>query len=150
HEELWLAVAMTGQRAPRDWHATRERVDVHDVKGAAELALHAAGFREVETTLYAPGDGPRYLEQGRGAALAVGSQVVGWFGGVARAVRDPSHLSAPVSLAGLSPPPLLPPRGRETPSQPLPRSPAVQRDLAVVVPDEVTAGQIEAAIRSLE
>ncbi|HMB33435.1 MAG TPA: phenylalanine--tRNA ligase subunit beta [Methylomirabilota bacterium] len=150
HEELWLAVAMTGQRAPRAWHATRERVDVHDVKGAAELALHAAGFREVETTLYAPGDGPRYLEQGRGAALAVGSRVVGWFGEVALGVRETFDLSAPVFLAELSLTTLLALPWPEIHYQPLPRFPAVQRDLAVVVPDEVTAGQIEAAIRSLE
>ena len=32
---------------------------------------------------------------------------------------------------------------------PLPRFPAVQRDLAIVVGSEVTAGEIEAAIRAL-
>src|SRR6266508_2977010 len=39
HEELWLGVVMTGQRAARAWHATRERVDVYDAKGAALLAV---------------------------------------------------------------------------------------------------------------
>src|SRR5262249_856488 len=156
HEELWLAVAMTGQRAPRAWHATRERVDVHDVKGATELALHAAGFREVETAPYAPGDGPRYLEQGRAAAVEVGGRVVGWFGEVALGVREAFDLSAPLFPphrflpAPPLPRPLLPSGGRAPPPQPLPGFPAVQRDLAVVVPDEVTAGQIEAAISSLE
>jgi phenylalanyl-tRNA synthetase beta chain len=150
HEELWLAVAMTGLRAPRTWHATRERVDVYDVKGVAELALHAAGFGDVETTPYASGDGPRYLEQGRAAALVVRGRTVGWFGEVALGVREAFDLSAPVFLAELSLTALLALPRAEIRYQPLPRFPAVQRDLAVVVRDEVTSGEIEAAIRSLE
>ena len=34
--------------------------------------------------------------------------------------------------------------------QPLPRFPAVQRDLALVVPAEVTAGEVEAVIRGMK
>jgi phenylalanyl-tRNA synthetase beta chain len=33
--------------------------------------------------------------------------------------------------------------------QALPRFPAVQRDLALIVPDSVTAGEVEAAIRAM-
>src|SRR5207302_7102691 len=72
HEELWLGVIMTGQRAPRVWHAPRERVDVYDIKGAAELALHAAGAKPVEVAPYEAGQGPRYLEQGREVGRASG------------------------------------------------------------------------------
>ena len=150
HEELWLAVAMTGQRAPRAWHAARDRIDIYDAKGAAELAVHAAGVGDVETTPYAPGEGPRYLEQGRAAALSVGGRPVGWFGEVALGVREAFDLPAPVFLAELSLSALLDLPRRETRYQPLPRFPAVQRDLAIVVGAEVTAGQIEAAIRSMK
>ena len=150
HEELWLAVAMTGQRAARAWHAPRERVDVYDAKGAAELAVHAAGVAEMETTPYAPGEGPRYLEQGRAAALSVDGRPVGWFGEVALGVREVFDLPAPVFLAELSLTALLDLPRREVRYQPLPRFPAVQRDLAVIVPAEVTAGQVEVAIRSMK
>jgi phenylalanyl-tRNA synthetase beta chain len=150
HEELWLAVAMTGLRAPRAWHSARDRVDVYDVKGAAELAVHAAGLGEVEAASYAPGEGPRYLEQGRAAAISVGGRAVGWFGEVALGVREAFDLPAPVFLAELSLSALLDLPRPETRYRPLPRFPAVQRDLALVVPAEVTAGQIEAAIRSMK
>jgi len=150
HEELWLAVALTGQRAARAWHAPRERVDVYDAKGAAELAAHAAGVGELDTTPYAHGEGPRYLEQGRAAGLGVGGRPVGWFGEVALAVREAFDLPAPVFLAELSLTALLDLPRREVRYQPLPRFPAVQRDLAVVVPAEVTAGQVEGAIRSMQ
>ena len=149
HEELWLAVAMTGQRASRAWHATRERVDVYDVKGAAELALHAAGAGAMEVAPYAAGAGPRYLEQGRAAAITVAGRPVGWFGEVSLGVREAFDLHAPVFLAELSLTALLEWPQRDVRYQPLPRFPAVQRDLAVVVAAEVAAGEIEAAIRAM-
>jgi len=150
HEELWLGVIMTGQRAPRVWHASRERVDVYDIKGAAELALHAAGAKPVEVAPYEAGQGPRYLEQGRGAALLSGAREVGRFGEVALAVREAFDLSVPVFLAELSLTALLALPRETVQYQPLPRFPAVQRDLALVVPAEVTAGEVEAAIRGMK
>jgi len=150
HEELWLGVVMTGQRAVRAWHATRERVDVYDVKGAAELAVGAAAVGEAGVRLYAPGEGPRYLEQGRAAALTAAGSPVGWFGEVALHVREAFGLPVPIFLAEVSLTALLALPPAELRYQPLPRFPAVQRDLAVVVPTEVTAGQIEAAIRAMK
>ncbi len=150
HEELWLGVVMTGQRAVRAWHATRERVDVYDVKGAAELAAGAAAVGEAGVRLYAPGEGPRYLEQGRAAALTAAGSPVGWFGEVALHVREAFGLPAPIFLVEVSLTALLALPPAELRYQPLPRFPAVQRDLAVVVPTEVTAGQIEAAIRAMK
>jgi phenylalanyl-tRNA synthetase beta chain len=151
HEELWVAVVMTGQRAARAWHAGRERVDVYDAKGAAELVLGAAaGVGEAGVTPYAPGQGPRYLEEGRAAALTAGGREIGWFGEVALHVREAFDLPAPLFLAEVSLTALLALPRREFHYESLPRFPAVQRDLAVVVPAEVTAGQVESAIRAMK
>jgi phenylalanyl-tRNA synthetase beta chain len=132
------------------WHASRERADVYDIKGAAELALHAAGAKPFEVASYEPGLGPRYLEQGRGAALMAGGREVGRFGEVALSVREAFDLPAPVFLAELSLTALLALPREAIQYQPLPRFPAVQRDLALVVPSEVLAGEIEAAIRGMK
>jgi phenylalanyl-tRNA synthetase beta chain len=150
HEELWVGIALTGLRAPRAWHAGRERVDVHDARGAAELVLAAAGVPAAELLPSPPWTGPAYLEPERAAALRLGGREVGWFGEVAQAAREAFDLPAPVYLAELSLSFLaaLPP---VTPRyQALPRFPAVQRDLAIVVSHDVTAGQVEAAIRALD
>jgi len=150
HEELWVAVVMTGQRSARAWHAGRERADVYDAKGAAELVLGAAAVGEAAVAPYAPGTGPRYLEEGRAAALTVGGREIGWFGEVALHVREAFDLPAPLFLAEVSLTALLALPRLPTRYAPLPRFPAVQRDLAVVVPAEVMAGQIEAAIRAMK
>ena len=149
HEELWLGVVLTGQRAARAWHASRERVDVYDAKGAAELAVAAAAVGEAGVSPYAPGQGPRYLEEGRAAALTAGDRPIGWFGEVSLHVREAFDLPAPIFLAEVSLTALLALPKVELRYRPLPRFPAVQRDLAVVVPAEVTAGQVETAIRAM-
>jgi phenylalanyl-tRNA synthetase beta chain len=126
-------------------------VDVYDAKGAAELVLGAAaGAGEVAVTPYAPGKGPRYLEEGRAAALTAGGSEIGWFGEVALNVREAFDLPAPLFLAEVSLTALLALPRREIRYEPLQRFPAVQRDLAVVVPAEVTAGQVEAALRAMK
>src|SRR3970282_1167905 len=84
HEELWVAIALTGLRQPRAWHAGRERADVYDAKGMAELVLAAAGAGGWETSPFTGAAAPRYIEQGRGAALMVGGAVGGWVREVGR------------------------------------------------------------------
>jgi phenylalanyl-tRNA synthetase beta chain len=150
HEELRLGIALTGLRAPRAWFTgPRDRVDVYDAKGLAELALHAAGLTDAATLLWPAERVPAYLEAGRAAGLVRGPMELGWFGELALAAREAFDLPAPVFVAELSVSALA---GLPAPSaryEALPRFPAVQRDLAIVVDREVTAGEVEAAIRAM-
>ena len=150
HEELWLGLALTGLRAPRAWHAGRERVDVYDAKGMAELALAAAGAPGAATAPWAPGQEPAYLEPGRSARLVWEGEDVGWFGEVSARVREAYDLDAPVFAAGIALGALAARPAAVARYAPLPRFPAVQRDLALVVADDVTVAQVEAAIRGME
>ena len=145
HEEQWLGLAVTGLRGPRGWHTPRERVDVYDAKGLAEQALAALGAT-ADTAPWEAGRAPAYLADGTTARLVVGGREMGWFGEVAAAARAAFDLAAPVfvaevSLSAVATLPEVVPR-----FSPLPRFPAVQRDLAVVVGAGVTAADIEAAI----
>jgi phenylalanyl-tRNA synthetase beta chain len=74
---------------------------------------------------------------------------VGRFGEVAPAVREAFDLAAPVFVAELSLTALLGLAAEPPVYRPLPRFPAVQRDLAIVVPGAITAGEIEGQIRAL-
>ena len=151
HEDLRLGLVLTGLRAPRTWFSgSRDRVDLYDAKGMAEAALQAAGVTDARTVPWSDEQVPAFLEPGRAARLVRGPTDLGWFGEVALAAREVFDLPAPVFAAELSvtalttlPPPVVR-------YEPLPRFPAVQRDLAIVVSSEVTAGQVEAAIRALD
>jgi phenylalanyl-tRNA synthetase beta chain len=149
HEDLRVGIALTGLRQPRGWQGGHEHADVYDAKGMAELALAAAGVAGWDTAPWPTGATPRHLETGRAARLVAGDREVGSFGEVARAVRVVFDLAAPVFVAELSLSALLELGAPTVRYHPLPRYPAVQRDLAVLVPAEVAAGEMEAAIREL-
>jgi phenylalanyl-tRNA synthetase beta chain len=150
HEEIWVGAALTGTRGQRAWHAGRERVDLYDAKGLAELALSVAGVSGAMTAPWAHGEMPGYLEEGRAGRLTVDGRPVASFGEVATSVREAFDLASPVfvaeiALTAVASLPSVVPR-----YEPLLRFPAVQRDLAVVVPAGVTAAEIEAQIRALD
>jgi len=147
HEELWLGIALTGTRGPRAWHTAPAAADVHDVKGAATLALLAAGVTGTEVG--ALSGAPLYLDPDRSATLLVDGGGVGRFGEVTAEAAQAFGLAHPVFLAEVSLSALAS-RPVATPVfQGLPRFPAVQRDLAVIVDAGITAAAIEAAIRGL-
>jgi phenylalanyl-tRNA synthetase beta chain len=150
HEDLRVGIALTGLRAPRAWfNGARDRVDVYDAKGMAQAALAAAGITDALTVPFSDERGPAHLEPGRAARLVRAGAELGYFGELARRAREAFDLPAPVFVAELSVTTLaaLPPPA--TRYEPLPRFPAVQRDLAIVVAGDVTADDVEDAIRGM-
>ena len=146
HEDLSLGIALTGLRSPRAWHAGRDRVDVYDAKGMAELALSAVGARAE----LGPQGGPvpGYLDPAVFARLGVEGTEVGWFGEVTAEARAAFDLPGPVFVAEISLTALIPLVDVTPRFAPLPRYPAVQRDLAIVVGAGLAASEIEDAIRA--
>src|SRR5262245_25335915 len=144
-EPRWLAIALTGARGEPGWSGSRDRVDVYDAKGFAEHALEALGLRS------GAGDGGALggFEPDCHATLtSEGGVILGEFGEVAAPLRAQFGIPAPVfaaviSLDVASAVPAAPIR-----YQPLPRFPAVERDLAFVLGSDrpPTAAQVESAI----
>jgi phenylalanyl-tRNA synthetase beta chain len=150
HEDLRLGIALTGLRASRAWFTGgRDRADVYDAKGMAEAALAAAGVTDAETAGFPADQVPGYLEPGRAVRLVRAGTDLGWFGEVALAAREVFDLPAPVFVAELSVTALAALPSATPRYEPLPRFPAVQRDLAIVVGSEIGAGEVEAAIRAM-
>ncbi len=150
HEDLRLGIALTGLRAPRAWFTGgRDRADVYDAKGMAEAALAAAGVTDAETAGFPSDRVPAYLESGRAARLVRAGTELGWFGEVSLAAREVFDLPTPVFVAELSVTALAALPSATPRYEPLPRFPAVQRDLAIVVGGEIAAGEVEAAIRAM-
>lgn len=145
-EELRVGIALTGMRSSRAWSQKREAADLYDAKGMAEHALLALGVEGHEVR-------PRdlsFLEVGRGGELLVSGEPVGWFGEVALPVREAFDLPSPVFLAELSLDRLRSLVLRPARYQSLPRFPAIQRDLALVVPAEVTAAEATRALQAIQ
>jgi phenylalanyl-tRNA synthetase beta chain len=162
-ESRWLAIALTGARAAPAWYATAESVDIYDAKGLAEHVLAALGIRETaldaavtaavraaaggEASSDAETSEARAFEEGRWGRLVAEGRRVALFGEIGLRVREAFDLPSPVfaalipldELLAVSPPPVR--------FAPLPRHPAVQRDLAFVIPLAIPASDVERVIR---
>ena len=151
HEELWLGLAADrAARAARLACGARARGRLRRQGHGRAGAGRRGRARRGDGSRRAPGEEPAYLEPGRVARLVLDGTDVGWFGEVSARVREAFDLDAPVFAAGVALGALAARPAAVPRYVPLPRFPAVQRDLALVVADDVTVAEIEAAIRGLE
>ncbi|GEJ58272.1 phenylalanine--tRNA ligase subunit beta [Anaeromyxobacter diazotrophicus] len=145
----WTEVAgvLLGRRSPTGWAAPADRVDLYDAKAALEGVLEALGMAVPRWAAR-----PEPWSHPRASAALVGMReaVLGTAGElhprVAQAFGLPRGTFAfRLDLAALQAHAELVPRYRG-----VPRFPAVLRDLAVVVADEVKAGAVVAAVEEEE
>jgi phenylalanyl-tRNA synthetase beta chain len=144
-ERLAFAAVLAGDRPA--WLRKPEPVDVWDAKGAAE-GLVARLLRRPVAVRGASGDErPRHLHPRGAALLEVEGKRVGSLGPLHPDVLDAFDLDdgalvVEVDLAALE---SIGPR--QTQFALLPRFPSSTRDIAVIVRDDVAAGEVERAVR---
>lgn len=140
-EEDWLAGLMYGAREEVSWAvASREAVNFFDLKGVVESLLEGLQIPEVN---FRPEALPPYLI--RGARVYAGPRELGCLGEVAPEIGERLDLEGAIfvfnldleALAQAATPPLF---------SPLPRYPALYRDLALVLPEAVAAAQVSEAL----
>ena len=145
HEWWRLGLALTGAAEIPAWNRKSRPYDLDDAKGVIELLARRLGLPQ--PGYVALTDDPR-LHPGRAATVAAGTGLVGRVGSLHPALLETLELrasdvvAAELTIAGLSGGQPSIPR-TVTPS----RHPVVERDLAVIVAEATTSGQVEAAIR---
>lgn len=127
-----------GSALPEQWGAPTRAVDLHDVK--ADLESLAAPYPFATAAAPHPA-----LHPGRSASVTVDGQGAGWLGELhPRLVRHFGLASAPVVFE-LAVDALL---ARPVPvGKPVSRQPMVRRDLALVVDEAVSVGELLDALR---
>jgi phenylalanyl-tRNA synthetase beta chain len=142
-EPVQVSGVLLGRRSPAGWTAAAEDLDFYDAKAAVGAVLEELG---VQAVLWEP-NGAAWLHPRHSARLLAGETPLGVVGElhprVAQTFELPRgalafelHLDALVRAARLVPQ-----------YRPIPRLPAVLRDLAVVVGDAVQAATVEALVR---
>ena len=122
------------------WGEPSRQVDFFDLKGLVEATLEVLG---VEYSIEA-GSHPA-LHPGRSAKVVVEGETVGVFGEIHPDVTDAFDIAHRVYVAELGLETLLG-KAAATTFTPIPRYPAVHRDIAFLAPAEVTAEDIERVI----
>jgi phenylalanyl-tRNA synthetase beta chain len=137
---------LTGPAEPPSWNRPARPYDLDDAKGLIELVSRHLGFA---SPAHAPLVDDPNLHPGRAAVVTTaGGEVVGRVGELhpgtiaALDLRAERILVAELAVSGIA---------AGHPTDPLvvtpSRHPSVHRDLAVVVPLETTAAEVESAIR---
>ena len=139
------------RRSPASWHrpAWDDSAAARSTSSTARACSRRSWRRSaIERWRVRAAERP-WLQPGRAAEVLVGGDVVGWLGEVHPRVLDAYEARGPVVLFELQLKPLLKAAPgvarRSTTSRAIP---AVELDLALVVPEDVTAERVEQAIRS--
>ncbi|HEY6461838.1 MAG TPA: phenylalanine--tRNA ligase subunit beta, partial [Polyangiaceae bacterium] len=145
-ERLAFAAVLAGDRPA--WLERPKAVDVWDAKGVAEGMVQRLVRREVTLRPCAAADRPKHLHPRGAAWLEVDGKRVGALGPLHPDVASAFDLGDGAVVVELDLQALQSLGAKALRFAPLPRFPASTRDLAIVVRDEVPAGDVEHAVRA--
>lgn len=143
-ERLLLAAGAMGQAA-YGWNRQPVQLDFYFLKGIVEALAERLGLPALEYER--EGQNPTF-HPGRAARVVAGGKELGVLGEIHPDVLENYGLGARACAFELDLEAMLEMATREPRYQPLPRYPGVRRDIALVVPREVTCGEILRVIRA--
>ncbi len=141
-EKVKLCGALTGKRNELSWNQPRIDVDFYDIKGTIEAVLEKLGITDYSIQR----DNYFCLHPGKTAIIKKGQDVLGVFGEVHPKVLDSYDINRKVFGFEMDVSLLLRYALQTVAYKSLPRFPAISRDLAVVLPTDVSAGDVTQAI----
>lgn len=145
-EELHVALTVTGRERPGHWSETVPAVDFWTLRGLVAETLAVSGWVETTVTPEADGDG-LFSPSQCVTILGADGERIGSAGRVRPERIDAPAWAEPVWGMELRLP--AEPELQKTPVfRPLPPFPGVERDLALLVPHDVTAESVTDCIRA--
>lgn len=118
--------------------------DFYALKGVVEEFLESIGMKE--KCAYKPEAGKPFLHPGRQAEICYRDAVIGYLGEVHPEVCDNYAIGTKAYVAVLDMPEILPFASFDRKYEGIAKYPAVTRDISMVVPKTVLAGEIEAVL----
>ena len=145
-EKTFLGAVLCGKRNERNWVSTDSDVDFYDIKGALERLLEAMGVEAFNLTTR---NLPKFMHPGRSALIEIKGERIGLIGQFHPSVAEKYDLHLPVFLFELDigHPAVSMPVGKTY--KPFADYPHSERDLAIIVGDQVTAGELMDTIKGL-
>lgn len=143
-EVFWLCGAMVGRRDGTEWCHSRDMVDFFDAKGVVETVLSGLGIGKwtVQAST-AP-----WLHPGKQAEITVNGLTVATLGALHPAVQEAFGISRPVFVfkVNLSEVGALAIAASQQYAA-IPKYPAISRDLAIVLSDQIPAASVMSEVR---
>lgn len=140
-----LGIILAGKQRPPHWREEQPEADFFRLKGVLEALLGELGLTGLD---FYPAQEP-FLHPGRQACVRAGDRPLGVLGEVHPSLRESMDVPVAMALAELDFAAVLDAAAAadtEATHRSLPRFPAVHRDLALLVPEEVPARRVEEVI----
>lgn len=142
-ERSMLCAVISGKCNDLSWCTCRDNVDFYDIKGVAEGLLAKLQFTDYQLVhCNIP-----YLHPGKSCAIEHDGKIIGCLGEVHPLVQEAFGLPQEAYLLELEIEPLVEAATAVPQYQHLPKYPSMSRDIAVVVPDNVSNAELEQVIR---
>ncbi|MFP4444770.1 MAG: phenylalanine--tRNA ligase subunit beta [Desulfosudaceae bacterium] len=136
-----MAALQTGSGRPRSWSAPARACDFYDLKGVCENLLGALGQASFSFTAL-PEELCTFTRPGHTARIEIDGTEIGLLGEVAPAVLSQLGVKQPAFAWEFNLSTLLPLLSDQRQMKPLPRFPAVTRDITIIVDAGVEAGRV--------
>lgn len=150
-ERLYLAIALMGRVVEAQWVGEDVPGDYYLLKGMIEAGIRELVGSHAEVDIGFGRFSHPVLHPGRCAVMELGTRRIGVLGELHPELIDRLNLEAPVSVAELELEPLFEVALGDAIKggvrfEPLPRYPAVKRDIALIVSEEIPASDIARTI----
>lgn len=142
-----VAGVLTGSWSDQTWNSTVDKLRFFAGKGIVEELLEQLRLPKVRFRV-AEGEGYEFLQPGRAAEVLSGGTVLGWVGEIHPEAREAMDIDQIVVAFELDLDKLIKGAHNQENYHEFSPFPAVQHDLAIVVPDEVTCEDLMQRITS--
>jgi phenylalanyl-tRNA synthetase beta chain len=142
-EKSLLAGLACGTHHTDTWSLSTRPVDIFDIKGCIEALMHGLNIR---ATRCEPGSNEPFLAPRSGMSIFIGDDYCGMFGTLLPDIAEAFDALSPVNVFELDFNLICAYYTDEITYIPFSRFPAVQRDIALVIDQSITADDISAAI----
>ena len=143
-----LAALWTGARRPPAWLSKPQACDFYDLKGAAEGLFQALGIEHPVFTRQ-PDEACAYMRMGHSARILVGRQPAGTVAQVDPDVLGRFDIAQPVFMLEIDLNRLLQMVPEVKTLRPIPRFPAVSRDVPFIIDRDIEAMSILDSLRQM-
>lgn len=151
-EKTCLTAVLRGRRYPNSpmLHYGTEPIDVYDVKGTVEVLLQELRLQEIDFEVATEKDKhmPQYIAADSLIRISSGDLEIGKFGEIRSEVLKSFGIKQDVFFFELNLDHILQLAPARKSFRQLPRFPAVKRDMAILVSDQVPVGNILQAIKT--
>lgn len=144
-QKRMLAAVMTGRRFPQQWNQPADRVDAYDLKGLLEALFDAFGVSDWD---WVGSDENSYLHPGCSGDILIRNSRVGFAGRLHPRLQKELEIQQDVYLFELEFQHLVASRGQGRSYRPIGRFPAIQRDLAFVLNEEIPYREVMEQLRA--